>query len=229
MPSRPVVRSLFVALMLASSLGLALADDATRMTIETTGEATVSAKPDFATITIGVRGGGRVAQSALAENSRAVAAVVEALKGAGVDAKDIQTADFSIWPQMAGGGGLLGFNVSNRVTVTVRDLARLGEALDKAAAGGANSIRGIQFGVTSPSAALDEARKAAFADARRKAELYAAEAGVKLVGLAGLEETSEGGAPTAAAPAKLAVAATPIEPGESQLTVSVRAHFEIAR
>ncbi len=132
MPIRSVARSLLVALMLASSLGLARADDATRMTIETTGEGAVSAKPDFATVTIGVHSGGRLAQSALAENSRAVAAVVVALKSAGVDAKDIQTADFSIWPQDE---GRLGFNVSNRVTVTVRDLARLEEALDKAAAG----------------------------------------------------------------------------------------------
>lgn len=235
MLSRPIPHSLLVALMLASSLGVARADDAARATIETIGESTVAAKPDFAVITVGVQTAGKAAQAALADNSKATAAVLEALKSAGVEAKDIQTSDFSIWPQMSSAGksgaeptGIVGYAVSNRVTVTLHDLTRLGDVLDKAVAAGANAINGIQFGVANASLLVDEARKAAFADARRKAELYAAEAGVKLGALAGLDETG-GAAPIYAAPASLSVSRTQIEPGQSRLSVGVRARFEITR
>jgi uncharacterized protein len=234
MPRRPAPRFLLIALMLTCSLGVARAQDGTPSTIETTGESTVSARPDFATIAIGVQSADKTAQAALAANSRSSAALIEALKNAGVEAKDIQTSDFSVWPQMSSVGkngaeptAIVGYAVSNRVRATLRDLTRLGDVLDKAVAAGANSINGIQFGVANASVLLDDARKSAFADARRKAALYAAEAGVKLGGLATLQETSAA-MPVFAKSASMAVAA-PIEAGESTLSVAIRAHFEIVR
>ena len=235
MLARPVPRSLLVALMLACSLGVARGDEAARPTIETTGESTVSAKPDFATITIGVQSGGKAAQAVLADNSKATAAVIEILKSAGVEAKDIQTSDFSIWPQTSGAvrgsgepTGIVGYTVSNHVKVTLRDLTRLGDVLDKAVSAGANSVNGVQFGVANASVLLDEARKAALADARRKAEIYAVEAGVKLGGMASLEETNGAPAPYPMS-AGLERTNVPIEAGERTLSVGVRVRFEIAR
>jgi uncharacterized protein len=235
MANPPLPRFPLVALMLACSLGAARADDATRPAIETTGEASIAAKPDFATITIGVQSAGKTAQAALADNSKATAALIEALKNDGIAANDIQTSDFSIWPQMASGprGGpeptaIVGYTVSNRVKATERDLMRLGDVLDKAVTAGANSVNGIQFGLVNESALLDDARKTAFADARRKAELYAAAAGVKLAGLLSLEETSAS-APAFLKTHSLERASVPIETGESALSLAVRARFEIAR
>jgi uncharacterized protein len=234
MPSRPALRLLLIALTLTCSLGVARAQDGTPSTIETTGESTVSARPDFATIAMGVQNADKTAQAALAANSRSTAALIEALKSAGVEAKDIQTSDFSVWPQMSSVGrngaeptAIVGYAVSNRVRATLRDLTRLGDVLDKAVAAGANAINGIQFGVANASVLLDGARKSAFADARRKATLYATEAGVQLGGLATLEETSAA-MPVFAKSVGMATAA-PIEAGESVLSVGVRAHFEIVR
>jgi uncharacterized protein YggE len=219
--------------MLASTLP-AYAEEPARPFIETTGESSVGAKPDFAVISIGVQSAGRAAQAALADNSKATQTVIDAVKGAGVEAKDIQTSDFSIWPRMSTLAkneteppAILGYTVANRVTVTTRDIGRLGDLLDKAVAAGANSINGVQFGVTDASQLLDQARKAAFADARRKAEIYATEAGVKLGALAELDET---GAATPVYQRHMAMeaASAPIAPGENKLTVSVHARFEIA-
>lgn len=233
-----LARSLaLLALTLASPIA-AYADEPARPFIETTGEGWVNAKPDYAIVTIGVQSAGEAAQAVVADNSKATQAVIDAVKGAGVDAKDIQTSDFSIWPRMSVPGkgdtkppAIVGYNVTNRVTVKTHDIARLGDLLDKAATGGANSINGVRFGVSDASRLLDDARKAAVADARRKAETYAGEAGVKLGALLELNESgaaapyprAEGIAPMAAA-----MPAPPIEAGESKLTVSVRARFEIA-
>lgn len=234
MLASPVTRPLLFALALVCLAAAAHAQDAARATIETTGESTVGARPDFALVTIGVQSVGKTAQAALADNSKATAAVIETLKGAGVDAKDIQTSDFSIWPRMSNLAknnseppAILGYAVANRVTVDERDLARLGEVLDKVVAAGANAINGVQFGVSNASALLDEARKAAFADAKRKAEVYAAEAGAKLGALTELDETGAA-APVYARHAVALSAAAPIEAGENKLSVSVHARFEIA-
>jgi uncharacterized protein YggE len=233
MLARPLPCSLVAALILACSLGVARAEDAARPTIEASGEGTVSAKPDYAMIVIGVQSNSKTAQAALADNSKATANLIEALKGAGIEAKDIQTSNFSIWPQMSGVGRaepttIIGYNVSNHVRTTIRDVTRLGEILDKAVTAGANSVNGIHFGLANASALLDEARKAAFADAKRKAELYAGEAGVKLAGIASLEETGANPMPFVMA-ASDARANAPIEAGESKLSVGVRVRFEIAK
>jgi uncharacterized protein YggE len=237
MLARPLPRSLTVALLLVCSLSAARAEDAARPTIEASGESAVSAKPDYATIVIGVQSNSKNAQAALADNSKATATLIEALKGAGIEAKDIQTSDFSIWPQMSNAGvsraagepaTIVGYSVSNHVRTTIRDVTRLGEILDKAVAAGANTVNGIHFGIANSSVLLDEARKAAFADAKRKAELYAGEAGVKLAGIASLEETGANPAPFAVS-AGLERANVPIEAGESKLSVGVRVRFEIAK
>ena len=232
-------RPLFVALMVIGALGAANAQSPARSTISTIGEGVASAAPDFAVVTIGVQTQSKTAQSALGENSKATAAVIDALKGVGVAPKDIQTSEFSVWPQnveqpsRAMGGapqGVAGYIVSNRVTATVRDVSRLGEVLDKAVASGANAINGVEFGVNDASRLLDEARKTAFADAKRKAEIYAAEAGAKLGPLVSLEE-SGASAPIAGGMMKEMAAAPrpPIESGEMKLSVLVNAQFEIAR
>ena len=117
------------------------------------------------------------------------------------------------------------------MTVTVRDIPRLGALLDKAVTAGANSIYGISFGHNDLSALLDKARPLAVADARRKAEIYAAAGGGRIGRLMVLTEEGGRQPPMAFSRAYAAAAAapTPIEAGEDKLTVSVNARFELTQ
>ena len=155
---------------------------AAEATISISGRGEVTAAPDTAFITSGVTTQGATAREALDANNTAMNELLDTLKAAGIEARDIQTSGFSVNPNYvytdvrdANGYTLppkiSGYQVLNTVTVRVRDLPGLGAVLDKAVMVGANTINGISFSVADPSALYDEARKAAFADARKKAEL----------------------------------------------------------
>ncbi|RBP04556.1 hypothetical protein DFR50_13933 [Roseiarcus fermentans] len=204
--------------------------------IEVTGEASVEATPDFALVTLGVTTTGKDAGQAMAANARATTDLIAALKGEGVAAADIQTSSLSVSPNFANPPpgavappAIVGYSVGNMVTVTVRDLARLGPLLDKAVAGGANALNGVVFGENDASALLDKARPLAVADARRKAEIYAAAGGAKVGRLMQLSEGA-GGQPSPFQPRMYAAAkavSTPIEAGRDRLTAAVTARFEL--
>ena len=125
---------------------------------------------------------------------------------------------------------ITGYSVSNNVTVTLRDLPRLGSLLDKAVAAGANSAYGVSFGHNDLSALLDKARPLAVADARRKAEIYASAGGARLGRLATLTEETGPQSPIAFASRTFVqgAAPTPVEAGQDKLTVTVTARFELA-
>lgn len=205
--------------------------------IEVTGEASVNARPDFARVTLGVTTTGKDAREATAANAKAVNALIMAIKGDGVAPVDIQTSSLSISPQFsnprqnsAGEPSIIGYNVSNMVTVTVRDIPRLGSLVDRAVEAGANAMYSLAYGENDPGALLDKARPMAVADAKRKAEIYAGAAGAKVGRLMRLSD--QAGAqpplfPRAAYARAAAAAPTPIEPGEDRLTVSLTARFEL--
>jgi uncharacterized protein len=135
-------------------------------------------------------------------------------------------------PGQARAPEITGYSVSNNVSVTVRDLPRLGALIDKAVAAGANSIYGVSYGQNDPSALLDKARPLAVADARRKAEIYASAGGAKIGRLMELSEEPGAQPPVGfAARAYVAggAAATPIEAGEDKLRVIVTARFELTQ
>ena len=207
--------------------------------IEITGEASVEATPDFARVTLGVTTTGKDAGEATAANAKATNALIAALKGDGLAPADIQTSSLSITPNFANRGAgsseppaIDGYTVGNMVTVTVRDLSRLGALLDKAVESGANAMYGVAFGENNVSGLLDKARPLAFADARRKAEIYAAAAGSKIGRLMELSE-QVGGPPMPFQRRVYATAAmaapTPVEAGEDKLSVTVTARFELTQ
>jgi uncharacterized protein YggE len=208
-------------------------------TIDVTGEASVNATPDFARVTLGVTSTGKDAREALTANAKAMSALIAAIKGEGVAAADIQTSNLSISPQFSNAApntpatrAIIGYSVSNMVTVTARDISRLGPLIDKAVEVGANAMYGIAYGQNDPSALLDKARPLAVADAKRKAEIYAAAGGAKIGRLMSLSE--QGGAQpvpfaTRAYAQAAAAAPTPIEAGEDRLTVSITAQFELTQ
>ena len=160
-----------------------------------------------------------------------MAKVLAALKGAGIDAKDIQTSRLSLQPQSApnrtGPAAVVGYRASNRVTIRVRDVTKVANVIDTLVGAGANDIGGINFMVSQASKLLDEARTQAVADARRKAEIYAKAAGVTLgAPLSISEEGSRGPMPFRKMSAGMAMAA-PVAQGEETLAVTVSVSWAI--
>ncbi len=153
--------------------------------INVTGEGQVFLVPDVAYVYIGVHSQSENVSVALSDNNEQAKAVADALKGLGVEEKDIQTTSFNIYPQQQyepGTGNVTGtiYMVDNVVYVTARDLKRLGELLDVVVRSGANSINSINFDVVDKETALSKARELAIENARKQAEELAKASGVTL-------------------------------------------------
>ncbi len=199
--------------------------------ISVTGEATVSVPPDLAEINGGVTSEAKTAREASEANNAAMGKVLQALKGAGIEEKDIQTARLSLQPQSApnrsGPSAIAGYRASNRVTIRVRDVTKVANAIDTLVGAGANEIGGIHFVVSQASKLLDEARERAVADARRKAEIYARAAGVTLgAPLSISEEGNSAPVPYRRMAAGMAASA-PVAQGEETLAVTVSVSWAI--
>jgi uncharacterized protein YggE len=206
--------------------------------VEVTGEGSIGAAPDFAEVTLGVTSTGKKAGDAVTANAQAANALAALIRSEGVAPADIQTSTVSVSPMFSQplpnqqtAPTVTGYSVSNNVSVRVRDIPRLGALLDKAVTAGANSIYGIGFGHNDVSALLDKARPLAVADARRKAEIYAAAGGGRIGRLMVLTEEGGGRQPPMAFYRAYAAAPppTPIEAGEDKLTVTVNARFELTQ
>jgi len=153
---------------------------------------------------------------------------------AGIAKKDIQTSQFSIEPVYVsptppGGPKLSGYRVANQVNVTIHQIAQVGDILDRLVKAGATDAGSITFLVSDREKTLDQAREAAFTNARHKAELYAHAAGVNLGHIAWITESSDvapilDGEVRAMKPAER----MPIEVGENTITARVTVGFDIA-
>ena len=218
-----LVAAIAVGTLLAAP---ALAQTAPPAMISVTGEATVSVPPDLAQIDAGVTTEAKTAREASDANNAAMGKVLLALKGAGIEEKDYQTSRLSLQPESApnrtaGPATIVGYRASNRVTVRIRDVAKIANVIDVLVGAGANEIGGINFTVSQASKHLDEAREKAIADARRKAEIYAKAAGVTLGEPISI---SEEGAPVPLYRGKMAApmaAGAPVAQGEETLSVTV--------
>jgi uncharacterized protein YggE len=226
-------RALAAAVALAGALltAPALAQVVPPATISVTGEATVSVPPDLAQIDGGVTSEAKTAREASEANNAAMGKVLQALKGAGIEEKDVQTSRLSLQPQTApnrtGPPAISGYRASNRVTIRVRDVAKVANVIDTLVGAGANEIGGINFVVSQASKLLDEARERAVADARRKAEIYAKAAGVTLgAPLSISEEGNSAPVPYRRMAAGMAVSA-PVAQGEETLAVTVSVSWAI--
>jgi uncharacterized protein len=203
--------------------------------ISISGHGEVRAVPDVASISIGVTTQGATAREALDGNSKTMKALFDTLKQAGIDARDMATSNFSVGPRLDYGNNngqppkVVGYDVNNMVTVTVRKLEDLGGLLDVAVTTGSNTINGIQFSVSKPDVMLDDARKAAIADARHKADIYAAAGGFKLGDILSINEGAayQPPMPYLAKSARSESADVPIAQGEQALTIDVSISYEI--
>ncbi|MEW6287119.1 MAG: SIMPL domain-containing protein [Chloroflexota bacterium] len=205
-------------------------------TISVAGAGTAYLVPDIAYIYVGVHTEKPSASDAVSENNAQTQKVIQALRDFGIDAKDIRTTNFSIYPfdkydPVTGTStGEKYYAVDNTVYVTVRDLGKLGELLDTVIAAGANTVNSVQFDVADKDAALKQARADAVKDAEAKAQELADAAGVSLGELQNISfqdsvyypvvDGRGGGAASEAA-------AVPIQPGQLTFTVTVNVTYEI--
>ncbi len=230
-----------IALILSLLLclpGLALAESETAAvaegaTLTVTGSAAVSLKADYARISVGVSTKAKTVSEAAQENNEAIYAVIEALQEAGVLEEDIATSNYSVHVEYdyssIGLQKLTGYNVTNQLTVIIRDMEHIGATLDKATSAGANSIYNIEFLSTKADAAQDEAATYAMQDALRKAKLLADAAGLQLGGILAIEEDAGGYYVTARTyDAKVEAAyGNSILPDDTSVSASVKIVFEL--
>lgn len=141
-----------------------------------TGTGTVEAEPELAYVTMGVDLKGDHPGDVVSEASTRMAAVLEAVKTAGVAEKDIRTVGYNLWveqrydPQTGQPTGVVEYHIVHTVRLTVRDLGKVGALLAAAVEAGANTINEVTYSVADPEALVAQARQKAIADARKKAQ-----------------------------------------------------------
>lgn len=207
------------------------------VSVSSTGNADVVPDAAKASITVEVTDP-TTAQKAQEDAAVAATKVLDALKAAGIDQKDIATQGINVGPTynytQDGGQQLIGYRASQSITVTFRDLTTAGATLDAAVAAGGNAVRvdSLTPFVTDPTVAANKAREQAVAIATAQAEQYAKLLGFTLGPVASISEQTSNNVPppiayadTAAAPE--AKVSTPIEPGTQQVSVSVSISWEI--
>jgi uncharacterized protein YggE len=234
-------------LLLAALLGLAaLAVACTSENIEVqppaqaqgisvSGTGDASGAPDLALLDLGVSTEGKTVKEARDSAATAMNAVSDAVKGDGVAEKDVQTRQFSIEPEYQYPDGkqeLIGFRVTNIVEVKVRDLDRVGEVIDDVAAAGGDvvQVQSLSFTIEKPETLRAQARKDAMADARTRAEDLAELAGVKLGKPISVTESASAPPTPFSERATMGAGgqeATPIQPGELEVSVTVDVLYAI--
>jgi len=204
-------------------------------TLSVSGEAQIKAVPDEAQLSAGVVSQAPTARAALEANRRAMNAVFATLKSRGIPDKSIQTSEFSVSPQYNSGKDgtgpqrLVGYEVSNSVTVTIDDLSKVGDAIDALVSSGANAMGGVSFAISDPKPLLKEARTAAVQDALDRAATLAKASGVTLGPIIAINdgEASTSRPEFRAMTVAQAGMSTPIAAGEERVSASVSITFEI--
>lgn len=251
MTSTRTARTLSIATLAAAFAGIAAAGaqaqdpakDRERdrgAIITVAGEGRSSIAPDMAILQLSVVKDAKTAREALDANNKTMAEVLAALKAGGIAERDLQTSGFSVNPQYNyptnnDGGNrppeLIGYQVANGVSVRVRDLAKLGEIVDKSVTLGVNQGGGIQFTNDKPEGAITEARKAAVADAIEKAKVLAEAAGVSLGKIVNITEQGFRPEPVpmmrAGMAKEYAADSVPVATGENSYNVTVNVTFAI--
>jgi uncharacterized protein YggE len=234
-----------VKIALAAAIVLALAVPATAQdnppTLSASGEGVENAAPDMAVVTLGVLSRAATAREALDSNNADMDKVIQAVRGQAIADKDISTTGFSINPvysrppQPRAGEEpaeprIVAYQVSNQIRIVVRDIDKTGAVVDSAVTAGANQAGSINFDIDDRQGLADKAIAAAIADAKRKAELMAEAAGVRLVRVLNVNANEGGGRPMFRLEARDAASAPPVPVMGGELSVSANAQisWEIA-
>jgi uncharacterized protein len=202
------------------------------ITVTATGKTTVV--PDVARVYLGVTTNRSTVKAARAAAAGAMNDIIAAVKALGVADADIQTTNLSLYPQYGNGSTpkVVGYQISEQIEITVRDLDKAGDVVDAATAKGATDVNGISFEVADPVKAQNDARAAAVAAARASAQAMSGAASVSLGTVISITDSTPpspifyGYGAMKAAPAPDAVA-TPVQPGTQDLTATVTVVFQI--
>jgi uncharacterized protein YggE len=208
--------------------------DAPVRSITVNGQGKIKVKPDTASLNVGVQATAATASEALAQANTSAAALIAAVKGAGVSADDIVTSGLSVYPQYSSANKINGYQASNSVTVTVRDIDNAGAVIDVAAAAAGDNITigGISFYVDETEALIGAARADAIDNANKRATQYADAAGVTVGQVLQISEISVSNPIPlfygAADASRSLASATPIETGTQDMTVSVTVVYALS-
>jgi uncharacterized protein len=216
---------------------LGTTEDALAHTISVSGVGTATARPDLATITLGVEVIDKDVAEALSASTSRMTAVREAIGAFDIAPEDLQTVQYNvrveqIYTDRGEPTGEYRYHVSNQLRVRLHDIAKVGPVLTAALDAGANSVGGISFQVDDTTELETQARELAIANAQAKAEQLAAGFGAEMVGLNRVAEVSVGAAPVARMDARAEAGIggggqVPVEAGEFSVTVQLSAVFDI--
>lgn len=214
--------------------GFGAGDGSASAGINVTGQGRVMGVPDTLTLQIGVSVLRPSVDRATGDAAARAQAIIDALTANGVAADDIQTANYSIWPEYDYSGSaqrLTGYRVQNNLTVKIRNLDTAGTVIDAATAAGGDDavVSGLSFSIEDNETLLEMARTAAWADAEAKAEQLAQLAGVDLGRAISITESVNYNTPPIFYEERAAAAdmATPIQAGQQEVTVVVSVTFAI--
>lgn len=203
-------------------------------TFDVIGEGKVTSVPDVVLVTVGIQANGSTVKAAQDQINATINKVSEAIKKLGVEKKDIQTQNYNINTDYDFSGGtqrIKGYSANTNLSIKVRQIDKANSVIDEATANGANQIGGINFDVSDKTKLENEARQKAVADAKKKAENAARITGFKLGRIINYTENL-GGFPRPmtmfqAADIKAQGSPTQIEPGSSEISVTVTLSYEI--
>ena len=201
-------------------------DGATERLITVTGTAKITADPDEAVVSLGVRTQAERAQEAMDQNSAKMQAVIDALHDLGFTDDDLATSMIELYPRYDNSGQTItGYDASNQIEVTIHDLRLVGRVLDTGVDNGANVAGGIRFRVSDENAGLDDALASAVEDAKVKAETMAGAADANVGEVVTIVENGGGGGPEPYYAERVAYAAAdmavPVEAPTIETEVSV--------
>lgn len=241
LPLRPLALAALLALGACSPMSSNaqttpyVATDGTLLNVSAQGEA--RRVPDIARISTGVVTRAADANAAMRANAEQMAKVVAAIKAAGIADRDVQTSGINLNPNYQYRENqpptITGYEANNTVSMTVRDVAKLGKILDSLTSVGANQINGPSFDVDKKDEALDEARRKAIESAQARAEMYAKTLGMKVRRIVSINEGGSFAPPIpmvrGMAAMKAEAADTSVSPGENTLSVNLDVMFELGR
>jgi uncharacterized protein len=220
-----------------SSTGFAqtiISNDGHIMGITVSGQGEATGVPDLATVNLGVEASQDTVQAAREDAAAAMNQVIAVLQDRGIEERDIQTSSFNIYPRYdQNGQNITGFQVSNQITVKVRDLNALGSIIDEVVTAGGDLTRfqDVSFSIENPKPLEEQVRAAAVADLTAKANQLANLTGVQLGQLVSISESVSFPYPVPFAEKAFAgqdaASATPVVPGEVQVMVTLNATFAI--
>lgn len=195
------------------------------------GSGQIIVKPDVAHVSVGVNTNGKTAASASEANNAAMKALFDRLKQLGLSDRDVQSISYHVGPLYRtlkdGTRELIGYEVRHLLRVTVQKIDDTGKVVDELVQAGANDVQNVTFAVKDNEKLMDEARRKAVADARRKAELYAAAAGAQLGKVVSISELGAYAPVFRSFAREEMIPGVPFATGEQPVSVNVTVVFEL--